>query len=64
EVEHVVQAIAPGADLRRELAMPAEEPCLQLMRRTWNHRRVVTYALLTYPASRYRLGARYPHRDS
>lgn len=59
EMEHVVQAVLPDATTCRLLAMPADEPCLRLERRTWNQDRVVTYAVLTYPSSRYALGARY-----
>jgi GntR family transcriptional regulator, histidine utilization repressor len=59
EMEHVVQAVIPDAATRELLAIPVTEPCLRLERRTWNEERVVTYAVLTYPSSRYALGARY-----
>nr|XP_061808139.1 histidine utilization repressor-like [Nerophis lumbriciformis] len=59
EMEHVVSAVLPDATTRELLAIPSDEPCLRLERRTWNSGRVVTYAVLTYPSSRYDLGARY-----
>lgn len=59
EMEHIVQAISPDAGTCELLAIAASEPCLRLERRTWNGGRVVTFAVLTYPSSRYHLGARY-----
>lgn len=59
EMEHVVRAVLPDAKTCEHLAIGPAEPCLRLERRTWNRGRVVTYAVLTYPSSRYDLGARY-----
>ena len=59
EMEHVVRAVLPDAPTCEHLAIEASEPCLRLERRTWNQGQVVTYAILTYPSSRYDLGARY-----
>ncbi len=59
EMEHIVQATMPDAATSELLAIARTEPCLRLERRTWNGGRVVTYAILTYPSSRYDLGARY-----
>lgn len=59
EMEHIVAATLPDAATSELLAIPASEPCLRLERRTWNQGRVVTFAVLTYPSSRYDLGARY-----
>ncbi len=59
EMEHIVGAVLPDATTCELLAIPTDEPCLRLQRRTWNGGRVVTYAVLTYPSSRYDLGARY-----
>lgn len=60
EMEHVVQAALPDSLTANRLAISSTEPCLRLLRRTWNRGRVVTFAVLTYPSSRYDLGARYP----
>lgn len=62
EMEHVVQATMPDPSICELLAIPPSEPCLRLERRTWNGDRVVTFAILTYPSSRYDLGARYSLR--
>jgi GntR family histidine utilization transcriptional repressor len=59
EMEHRVNAVMPDAQVRALLAMQAGQPCLQLIRRTWRQRQVVTHVTLTYPGDRYELGARY-----
>ncbi len=59
EMEHVVSAILPGKTISKQLALQKGEPCLQLSRRTWKAAEVVTWVRLTYPGSRYQLGARY-----
>ncbi len=59
EMEHRVRAILPDGDCRRHLALAPEQPCLELLRRTWKDGRVVTCATLTYPGDRYALSARY-----
>jgi len=59
EMEHIVQAMIPDASTCQLLAIPPTEPCLRLERRTWNYDRVVTFARLIYPSSRYALEARY-----
>ena len=63
EMEHIVQAVQPDAATSELLAIPATEPCLRLLRRTWSRGKVVTWAVLTYPASRYDLSARYALGD-
>lgn len=60
EVEHIVEACHPGAEESRHLRIDANEPCLVLMRRTWNQGKVVTWVRLLHPSSRYRLGSRVP----
>jgi len=59
ELEHIVQAILPDERLAVRLAIPENEPCLRLKRRTWKESKVVTSVYLDYPSSRYDLGARY-----
>ena len=59
EVEHFVRAELASPTICRALAITPNEPCLRLERRTWNSGRLVTYAILTYPGSRYDLGGRY-----
>lgn len=63
-IEHIVQAVLPEPAISELLDIAETEPCLRLERRTWNAGRVVTYAILTYPGSRYDLSGRYsPRRD-
>ena len=59
EMEHRVRAVMPDRECRGLLQMSADQPCLQLTRRTWKDNRVVTHVTLTYPGDRYQLGARY-----
>jgi GntR family histidine utilization transcriptional repressor len=59
EMEHIVRAVMPADYERQTLLIEIGEPCLQLSRRTWKNHQVVTYATMTYPSSRYDLGARY-----
>ena len=58
-MEHEVQAVLPAPEVGDLLGIDAGKPCLRLERRTWSRGRVVTYAVFTYPGSRYSLGARY-----
>lgn len=68
EMEHIVEASHPSSDEAKHMQIDANEPCLVLMRRTWNQGKIVTYVRLIHPSSRYRLGSRLPvngaHRDS
>ena len=59
EIEQIVQAAMPTADIAGALQMADNEPCLVLSRRTWVERRVVTRASFYHPASRYQFGSRY-----
>jgi GntR family histidine utilization transcriptional repressor len=59
EMEHIVRAVIPDEAARKMLSIERSEPCLQLSRRTWKKDQVVTYVTMTYPSSRYDLGARY-----
>ena len=59
EMEHIVRAVMPDEAARKMLSIERSEPCLQLSRRTWKKDQVVTYVTMTYPSSRYDLGARY-----
>ncbi len=63
EMEHIVRAVMPDARVRDVLEIDAGEPCLQLSRRTWKNDQVVTHVTMTYPSSRYDLGARYAVND-
>lgn len=52
-VDHNVRAVMPDARTRQMLAMEDGDPCLLLVRRTWSGARVVSYARLYHPASRF-----------
>jgi GntR family histidine utilization transcriptional repressor len=59
EAEHIVRAETPAGDIRGELSMAESEPCLVVSRRTWAHGRVVSFANLYHPGSRFELTGHY-----
>jgi GntR family histidine utilization transcriptional repressor len=52
-VDHVVRAVLPTEEAVKLLGIKPSEPCLLLVRRTWSCSRLVSYAHLTHPGSRY-----------
>ena len=52
-VDHTVRAIMPDEGMRERLAMKEGEPALLLVRQTWSNSRLVSYARLVHPASRF-----------
>ncbi|WJV52991.1 histidine utilization repressor [Pectobacteriaceae bacterium CE90] len=57
--EHIVEAVVPDARQRKELLLDEHEPCLLIHRQTWSDAKIVTYAKLLYPGSRYKLLGRF-----
>nr|WP_197687017.1 histidine utilization repressor [Chromobacterium sp. ASV5] len=55
DIEHSVEAILPSALEQRLLQLSASEPCLLVLRRTWSHKKLVSFARLTHPGLRYKL---------
>ena len=55
EGEHLVEAILPSAEECQRLQISAQEPCLQIKRRTWSGDDIVTVARLLHPGSRFQL---------
>ena len=51
--EHRVKSVLAEPEDRKLLRINKSEPCLLLLRRTWSRRRVVSFARMTYPGSRY-----------
>ena len=52
-VDHLVRAVLPSQDAQDLLGVKETEPCLLLIRQTWSHSRLVSYARLTHPGSRF-----------
>lgn len=52
-VDHSVRAMIPDPRARELLEMKEGEPALLNIRRTWSQGRVVSYARLTHPGSRF-----------
>ncbi|SUX29722.1 HTH-type transcriptional repressor yvoA [Chromobacterium vaccinii] len=55
DIEHSVEAVLPGAAEQALLGIAAAEPCLLVLRRTWSHKKLVSFARLTHPGLRYKL---------
>ena len=58
-VEHRICAAMPDAATCRLLAMAQDEPVLVMTRRTWSAGRLVSFARLTHPATRFELTAAF-----
>lgn len=56
EATHEVEAILASKNICKYLNTAAVEPCLQVKRRTWSSKGVVSFATLTSPGNKYRLG--------
>lgn len=52
-VDHIVRAVVPSAMAQDLLGIKDTEPCLLLIRQTWSESRLVSYAQLTHPGSRF-----------
>jgi GntR family histidine utilization transcriptional repressor len=52
-VDHTVRAILADVSAQELLQVKAGEPCLLLIRQTWSRSRLVSYARLTHPGSRF-----------
>lgn len=56
EATHEVEATLPSTETAKHLAVSLSQPCLQVKRRTWSKQGVVSFAILTSPGDKYRLG--------
>ncbi|AQP99493.1 MULTISPECIES: histidine utilization repressor [Pseudoalteromonas] len=56
QARHTVEAIMPNSEMCQWLNLYNEEPCLQVIRRTWSIHGIVSFARLVSPGSKYRLG--------
>lgn len=56
EADHTVEAVLPDAQQAGWLQIAPGQPCLLVRRRTFSARGIVSYAELTHPGNRYRLG--------
>lgn len=56
EATHEIEAVLADNEVCQLLHISNKEPCLQVKRRTWSSKGVVSLAILTAPGSKYRLG--------
>jgi len=56
EATHEIEAINANEQLTELLKIKAQQACLQIKRRTWSSQGVVSFAILTSPGDKYRLG--------
>lgn len=59
EAEHIIEAAMPDDSLISLLQLGRNEPCLEIKRRTFSSKGVVSFARLIHPGSRFRLGGRF-----
>ncbi|MGB0897813.1 MAG: UTRA domain-containing protein, partial [Psychrobium sp.] len=64
EAEHIIEAIMPTSLTAKLLKLAQFEPCLQIKRRTFSSKGVVSFATLTHPSSRFRIGGRFSVNNS
>lgn len=57
EATHEVEAVLATDDICQLLDINISRPCLQVKRRTWSSKGVVSLAILTAPGDKYRLGS-------
>lgn len=57
EATHEVEAVNTSSYVEKLLTICSTAPCLQVKRRTWSNKGVVSFAILTSPGSKYRLGS-------
>ncbi len=59
EAEHIIEATMVDEHLAQQLKLQNNEPCLEIKRRTFSSKGVVSFARLIHPSSRFRLGGRF-----
>ena len=57
EATNEVEAILANSETCLQLNIESSTPCLQVKRRTWSSKGVVSLAILTAPGNKYRLGS-------
>ncbi|MDO6619678.1 histidine utilization repressor [Shewanella sp. 6_MG-2023] len=56
EARHRIEAIIASEQMQQLLNIEPTEPCLQILRRTWSRKGVVSFARLVHPGSKFSLG--------
>ncbi len=56
EARHRIEAIIASEQMQQLLTIEPTEPCLQILRRTWSRKGVVSFARLVHPGSKFSLG--------
>ena len=56
EATHEIEAVLANSEICQLLTIDDSVPCLQIKRRTWSSKGVVSLAILTAPGNKYRLG--------
>ena len=57
EATHEIEAVLASSEICQLLDIKNNVPCLQVKRRTWSSKGVVSLAILTAPGNKYRLGS-------
>lgn len=64
QARHTVEAIMPDDETCQWLKLQNQEPCLQVIRRTWSTKGIVSFARLISPGSKYRLGGHLTFKNN
>ena len=59
EGEHLVEAVLPNAEEAALLQIGTEQPCMQIRRRTWANKDIVSATRLLSPGNRFELFGRF-----
>ena len=63
EARHRIEAIIASDQMQQLLMIEPTEPCLQILRRTWSSKGVVSFARLIHPGSKFSLGGHLTFND-
>lgn len=63
EARHIIRAVSADAATARILQIERGEPCLNLIRQTWQNERMVTYVEITHPGDRFQFAGVFHPAD-
>jgi GntR family histidine utilization transcriptional repressor len=59
KARHVIRAVSADASTARMLQIERGEPCLSLIRQTWQNERMVTHVEITHPGDRFQFASTF-----
>lgn len=64
KVSNQIEAVTATEELKKHLELADDEPCLKVTRMTWYQGKLVSYATLYHPGTRYALGTQFTIGDA